>query len=74
MDQEVCVYNQIIPYSDPSQQPRPVAFPLLSAAHTYSYLKEADKAPQVEYHSLAAMLTRAWTTDTHTTAEATPQR
>jgi hypothetical protein len=42
--------------------------PLIPSPRTYSYPKESDKAPTVRYFPLDAILTRAWTTDAHTTA------
>jgi hypothetical protein len=42
--------------------------PLIPSARTYSFPKEAEKAPTVRYSSLDAILTKAWTTDVHTTA------
>jgi hypothetical protein len=47
---------------------RTFALPLIPSAQTYSYPKEADHAPTVRYFPLDAILTRAWTTDAHTTA------
>jgi hypothetical protein len=49
-----------------------INLPLIPSAPTYSYPKEADKAPQVRYFPLDAILTRAWTTDAHTTAYSVP--
>jgi hypothetical protein len=59
-------------YSGPPQLPRPLTSPLLPDAYTLSYPKEADKAPKVHYYPLAAILTRAWTTDAHFTAYHVP--
>jgi hypothetical protein len=42
--------------------------PVLPDAYTYSYPKEADKAPTIQYFPLDTILTRAWTMDVHTTA------
>jgi hypothetical protein len=49
-----------------------ITLPLIPSAPTYSYPKEADKAPQVRYFPLDAILTRAWTTDAHTAAYSVP--
>src|SRR5262245_57514820 len=64
--------TRIVAYSDPLQQPRPFALPLLPNVFTFSYPKEADKAPKVQYYSLDMILTRAWTTDAHFTAYHVP--
>jgi hypothetical protein len=48
--------------------PSAPSLPLLPNAYTFSYPKEADKALRVRYYPLDAILTRAWTTDAHTTA------
>jgi hypothetical protein len=45
-----------------------ITLPLIPSAQIYSYPKEADKAHTVRYFPLDAILTRAWTTDAHTTA------
>jgi hypothetical protein len=55
-----------------SRHVNPVQLPLISTAQTYSYPKEAGKAPIVRYFPLDAILTRAWTTDAHTTAYSVP--
>jgi hypothetical protein len=62
------MHKGIVAHSGPPQLPRPLALPLLPDAHTFSYPKEADKAPKVQYYPLPDILTRAWTTDAHTTA------
>jgi hypothetical protein len=66
------MHEQTIPYSDPQQRSRSVVLPLLSNAHTFSYPKEADQAPKVQYYSANAILTRAWTTDAHFSAYSVP--
>lgn len=53
---------------DTSQRDCTFTLPLIPSAQTYSYPKEPDKAPTVRYFPLNAILTRAWTTDAHTTA------
>jgi hypothetical protein len=45
-----------------------ITLPLIPSPQTYSYPKEADKAPILRYFPLDAILTRAWTSDAHTTA------
>jgi hypothetical protein len=44
-----------------------LTLPLIPSAQTYSSPKEADKAPRLRYFPLEVILTRAWTTDAHTT-------
>jgi hypothetical protein len=51
---------------------RTCPLPLIPSAQTYSSPKEADKARTVEYFPPDAILTRAWTTDAHTTAYSVP--
>jgi hypothetical protein len=55
-----------------SPHDRTCPLPLIPSAQTYSYPKEADKARTVEYFPPDAILTRAWTTDAHTTAYSVP--
>jgi hypothetical protein len=62
------MHKRIVASSDPPQHPRSLGLPLLPDAYTFSYPKEADKAPKVHYYPLPDILTRAWTTDAHTTA------
>jgi hypothetical protein len=57
---------------DTLQSDRPCTLPLIPSAQTYSYPKEPDKASIIKYFPLDAILTRAWTTDAHTTAYSVP--
>jgi hypothetical protein len=49
-----------------------IRLPLLPAQNTFSYPKEAEKAPPIRYFPIDAILTRAWTSDAHTTAYSVP--
>jgi hypothetical protein len=49
-----------------------ITLPLIPAAPTYAYPKEVDRAPHLTYFPIEAILTRAWTTDAHTTAYSVP--
>lgn len=53
---------------DTPQRERALTLPLIPSAQTYSFPKETEKAPRVKYFPLDIILTRAWTSDAHTTA------